>query len=134
MIKSSKTLATLLYKILTFDIKYLKGIKPKTYFAVSLITMGVLAFNTFNGKSKKVSTDPTDYFGFLLLLCSLIIDAFVINQQHDISILLNPSSLDMLMSGAKYAVGYSLIGILVRGEYKEAYLFFTENPHMLNEF
>jgi len=86
MIKSSKTLATLLYKILTFDIKYLKGIKPKTYFAVSLITMGVLAFNTFNGKSKKVSTDPTDYFGFLLLLCSLIIDAFVINQQHDISI------------------------------------------------
>lgn len=134
MIKSSKTLATLLYKVMTFDTHYLKEVKPKTYFAVALITAGVLGFNTFNGKAKKKADVPIDYFGFFLLLCSLIIDAFVINKQSDISKTHKPSSLDMLMSCAVYAVGFSIIGIFVKGEHSASYEFFTENRELLVKF
>ena len=63
MIKSSKTLATLLWKVITWDVKYLKSLKIRTFFAVLMITIGIAGFNMFG---KKKATGETNYIGFAM--------------------------------------------------------------------
>lgn len=131
MIKSSKTLATLVYRLVTLDFAYIQQLKMTTKISVVLITIGIIAFNLAKPSKKD---KETDVLGFACLFVALFIDAFYTNKQTDVIKNFKPTIMDLQISLSAGSVLGSCIGLLGKSEFKEATAYFMSNPEAFQLF
>lgn len=125
MIKSSKTLAMLVYKFILGDIAWIRNLKRTTVISVILITVGIFAFNL---AKPSVSGKETDYIGFACLFAALFIDSYYLTEQHEVRESYKPSIMDLQLTLSGGCVLASSSFLLFKGEIREASEYFVKNP------
>ena len=125
MIKSSKTLAMLVYKFILGDMVWIRKLPRTTIISVILITVGIFAFNL---AKPSTSGKETDYLGFGCLFLALFIDSYYLVEQNEVRESCKPSIMDLQLTLSGGCVLASSCFLLFKGEIREASEYFVENP------
>lgn len=128
LVKSSKTIATVLFAVLMRDWGYIKNIKKNSWLAIVLITIGIISFNVFadaSNKKQKVSTT----IGFIAIFSALFIESWCNNYQRRTIEQFKPSSLDLMLSISKFGCLISLgISLMMGLEFLRAINYWLVHP------
>lgn len=126
LVKSSKTISTVLFAVLMRDWVYLRKLSRNTWIAIIMITAGIISFNIFADSTKKEKS--SEIIGFVSIFSALFVESYVNNIQRKTIEEIKPSSLDFMLSIAKFSTLISLVISVVTFDLFNAAVYWHGNP------